>query len=221
MSARRSAWFAVATILAFVVAVASIMVGVQRLSGDKPRITLQMGSESVLPSLSPNPSVTHKAKPSPTGKQHAVPACRPTSLFIPAIHVRTTVLALGNDLPGRPAVPSNPTEVSWWKFGVVPGQHGNAAIQGHTWSQGDGVFDHLGDPEMKPGVVVIVQGKDCQVTLVVDTVRRHVNPNLSAAKVRAIYRPYGPSGVWLVTCGDYAGSGVYHSRIMVHASIKK
>jgi LPXTG-site transpeptidase (sortase) family protein len=202
-----------------VVAVAFIVAGARGLSGDKPRVSSPVGSESVQPSKSPNPSVTHKAKPSPTGKHWKAQACRPTGLSIPGINVRTDVLALGDDLPGRPAVPSNPTEVSWWKFGVVPGKHGNAAIQGHTWSQGDGVFDRLG--ELKRGDEVKIAGNGCSLTFVVDGIKPHVSPNLSAAQVRTIYRPYGPPGVTLVTCGDYAGKGVYHSRIVVHASIKK
>lgn len=186
------------------------MLAVRVSSRDETSIAGTPDLEVAQPSMSPSPSVTRTVKPTPAG----LSGCSPTGLSIPEIKVATSVLALGTDSQGRQSVPGNPTEASWWNGGVLPGQLGNAVFAGHTWSKGDGVFDRLA--ELKQDDIVVVHGKGCDVTFVVDIVQRHVPVNLPATQVAALYRTGGPSGIVLITCGDYS-SGAYHSRIVVHA----
>jgi LPXTG-site transpeptidase (sortase) family protein len=137
-------------------------------------------------------------------------------LSVGKIKVNTHVVATGLDDSGGQIVPHNPTEVSWFDEGAVPGQPGNAVFAGHTWSHGDGVFDRLS--ELSVGDVVSVRGNGCELTFQVATVQRHVPVNLSSNQVEELYSTDGPSGLVLFTCGDYS-NGEYHSRIVVEASL--
>jgi sortase (surface protein transpeptidase) len=139
-------------------------------------------------------------------------------LIIPPIGVNAVVLPL-EGVAGSPVPPDNPTEASWMSNGVIPGNPGAAPIQGHTWSSGDGVLDHLGDPEMKTGVEITVLGDNCRATFVVKQVWRHAPPNLSGMALARLYPVTGVPSLTVVTCGDFA-NGTYDSRIVVRAVLE-
>lgn len=177
-----------------------------------PASTTPTSSPTPIPSV---PAPTRSVQPQVSEQPDAQP-CLPVRLVIPRIGVDTLVLALGSTAEGVPAVPDNPTQVSWWKPGVIPGNPGVAGLQGHTWSTGDGVFDQL--PELRQGDVIKLYGADCQLTFQVDQVQRHVSPDLSGPQLAKYYRVSGEPGITLVTCGDY-NAGEYDSRIVVSASL--
>lgn len=179
-------------------------------SRDEIHVSNPTGLEVAQPSVSPEPGATLSVSPSA--------GCQPTTLSIGKINVDTHVLAVGIDSAGRQSVPNNPTDVSWWRDGSLPGQPGNAVFAGHTWSQGDGVFDRLS--ELNAGDLVVVHGKGCALTFAVTTVSRHVPVNLSSKQVEELYATSGPSGLVLITCGDYS-NGEYHSRIVVEANLSE
>lgn len=169
-----------------------------------------------LPSPTPSaPAPTLSTQPQVSESPEAHP-CLPSRLVIPRIGVDTVVLALGSTAEGVPAVPNNPTQVSWWQPGVVPGNPGAAGLQGHTWSAGDGVFDQLA--ELRHGDIIKLYGAHCQLTFRVDHVQRHLPPDLKGPELAKYYRVSGKPGVTLVTCGDYK-AGEYDSRIAVRASL--
>ncbi len=58
----------------------------------------------------------------------------PARLIIPAIDVNATVQHVGLDPAGTGEmdVPSNFTDVGWYRYGVRPGMHGSAVIAGHV-----------------------------------------------------------------------------------------
>ncbi|MSR78740.1 MAG: class F sortase [Candidatus Taylorbacteria bacterium] len=55
----------------------------------------------------------------------------PGQLVIPAIGVNTLIQSVGVDTVGRMGLPSNFTDVSWYKYGPRPGDSGSAVIAGH------------------------------------------------------------------------------------------
>jgi sortase A len=84
----------------------------------------------------------------------------PSRLLIPKIDVDTEVQHLGVTASGNMAAPSNFTDVSWYKFGAVPGAKGSAVMAGHEDNalSLDGVFKHLGDLAIGDSVFVVDEG---------------------------------------------------------------
>lgn len=150
-----------------------------------------------------------------TDSTHRVaPTARPpiAPLRVPALGIRrAAVIPVGIDAGGHLAVGPSISAVYTWRDGVRPGQPGSAVIAGHTWSKGAGVFDHLGS--MKVGQRFFVGRARFKVT------RVHRVRNMSSRQVRDLFSDRGRSRVVLITCGDRsAATGVYASRILVHAT---
>jgi LPXTG-site transpeptidase (sortase) family protein len=81
----------------------------------------------------------------------------PVELSIPAINVDAHVQDVGIGKTGNMAVPTNYTDVGWYRYGTVPGAVGSAVIDGHV-DNGfglDAVFKHIS--ELKPGDDIYVQ----------------------------------------------------------------
>jgi LPXTG-site transpeptidase (sortase) family protein len=206
VSAKR---FACTSVLSLGLALVFVVMTANASSRDEVAASHPKDPEASLVSVTPYPGATLIRKPS-AGE------CVANVLLVPEITVNTHVLALGTDSDGKQQLPDNPIEVSWWKGGAVPGQPGNAVFAGHTWSQGDGVFDRLS--ELSDGDIVKVRGDGCELAFVVDSVHPDVPANLPSNEVQALYSTTGPSGMVLYTCGDFDGRE-YHSRIVAHAHL--
>lgn len=79
------------------------------------------------------------------------PVESPSELIIPKIGVDAHIQHVGIAASGNMAVPTNYTDVGWYKLGTAPGQIGSAVIDGHV-DNGfgkDAVFKHLS--ELAPG----------------------------------------------------------------------
>lgn len=133
-------------------------------------------------------------------------------LRVPTLGISgATIIPVGIDARGQLAVGPSVRAVYTWSKGVRPGQPGSAVLAGHTWSQGAGVFDNLGT--MKIGDRFSVGRSAFRVTRV-QRVR-----SMSNQQVRDLFSDRGRARVVLITCGDRsAATGVYASRILVHAS---
>ncbi len=84
----------------------------------------------------------------------------PAQLIIPAIDVEARVQDVGLGKSGNMAVPSNFTDVGWYRYGPAPGQTGSAVIDGHV-DNGFGisaVFNRIN--ELKPGDDIFIETKD-------------------------------------------------------------
>src|SRR4051812_42948486 len=71
----------------------------------------------------------------------------PVQFSIPALTINAHVQQVGITAAGNMGVPSNFSDVGWYKNGVVPGHAGSAVIDGHV-DNGlglPGVFKHLGE----------------------------------------------------------------------------
>lgn len=103
-------------------------------------------------------------------------------------------------------------DVYLWRDGVLPGQLGSAALAGHTWSQGPGVFDDLGT--LLPGDRVAVGRNRFEVTRV-----RRVR-DVTREAVAQLFSDRGRARLALIPCGDRDNlTGVYRTRIIVNAKL--
>jgi LPXTG-site transpeptidase (sortase) family protein len=137
----------------------------------------------------------------------------PARIVIPDVKVDAAVLQVGTTAAGAQDVPHSLTATGWWKDGQQPGQPGNAVIVGHTASKADGVFDNLADVEK--GDRITVRGKKGKVDYRV-TSEHEVKVEKFAAESDRIYRKTGPSGLVLMTCGDWNGKR-YETTVIVYA----
>jgi len=66
-------------------------------------------------------------------------------LIIPVINVNAKIQYLGVTSNGEMEIPSNATDVGWFKLGPRPGERGSAVIAGHLDGENDkvGVFINL------------------------------------------------------------------------------
>lgn len=86
-------------------------------------------------------------------------AAQPDRLTIPEIGVDADIQYVGITAGGNMGVPSNFTDVGWYKYGTVPGQLGSAVIDGHVDNAIglDGVFKNL--EKLRVGDEVFVETK--------------------------------------------------------------
>ncbi|MBX4197873.1 class F sortase [Candidatus Parcubacteria bacterium] len=81
---------------------------------------------------------------------------RPKALSIPRLEVDAQVQHVGMARSGRMAVPTNYTDVGWYRYGVSPGQSGNAVFAGHL-DNGfgrPGVFNRLQELEVNDDIFI-------------------------------------------------------------------
>lgn len=166
--------------------------------------------------------------PSGTLAQHKAPAVAdiptgdyPVRLQIPSLSIDANIQRVGIAASGRMAVPSNYSDVAWYKYGPQPGELGSAVIDGHV-DNGlglDGVFKHLGDIQVgddlyvrtKSGATLRFAVSDIQ-----DYPYQQVPTDL-------IFNQKDGSRLNLITCeGNWvAGDKTYDKRLVVFATLKQ
>ncbi|HEX3488977.1 MAG TPA: class F sortase [Streptosporangiaceae bacterium] len=158
----------------------------------------------------------------PTGR--ALPEVgysRPVQVSIPAIGVRASVVALGENPDGTVAVPplSEPSLVSWFDRGPTPGQLGPAALYGHVAvaATGPAVFYRLNT--LAPGDTVQVTRANHQVA--VFRIYRIATYRKDAFPTRTVYGPTSGAQLRLITCGGPfdAATGSYLDNIVAFARL--
>ena len=150
------------------------------------------------------------------------PRSRPLdwTLSIPDIGVRANVIRLGGPPTGAISVPTfgEVWDVGWYRYGAVPGDHGNALLLGHVDTyMGPAVFYDL--YELRPGdIVSVILGRDDTKRFEVHWVKEVLKSHFPASRVLG-----GAEGrhLWLVTCGgqfDYVTRS-YLSNIVVYTTL--
>ncbi|MGJ9422413.1 class F sortase [Aeromicrobium sp. CF3.5] len=137
----------------------------------------------------------------------------PDRLEIASLRIDAPVASVGTLPNNAQEVPTALDETGWWRDGSQPGAQGNAVIVGHTASDDDGVFDRLVD--IGEGDEIIVSGT--KGSRAFDVVQTDVIPVDDFASVAAdVYKTTGPSGLVLMTCGDWNGTE-FETTVIVHA----
>lgn len=127
----------------------------------------------------------------------------PITLRIPKIGVDAPVESVGLDATGAMATPTTPFRVAWYDGGPLPGQPGNAVIDGHLDSAiyGRAVFWNLA--ELTPGDRIQVEMPgDRWLSFVVQRVA--VYP-YNEAPIQEIFGPAPTPRLNLITC-----SGIFN-----------
>ena len=140
---------------------------------------------------------------------------QPIHLWIPKLHVSTSVLVLGLNPDGSVQVPPNTIQVGWYKYGPTPGQRGSSVILGHVDSyRGVGVFFYL--DTLRPGDQVLVRLADRQIArFSVIGLREYTKAQFPE---NIVYGSRSYSALQLVTCGGVFDhqTGHYLSNIVVY-----
>lgn len=167
---------------------------------------------AALPTASPTPDSILQA-----GRAIVAPPTPPVRLLIPKIGVDAAVESVGLDAQGNMAIPARTDEVAWYSPGAIPGDVGNAVIDGHLdWYNGPAVFWSLGS--LRVGDVLTVRRQDgSQKTFKVDS----TSLMRWDAPTDSLFTRSGPPTLTLITC---AGSwdkqkATYTQRLVVHASL--
>lgn len=81
----------------------------------------------------------------------------PSRLIIPKLEIEADVQRLGVTRSGNMAAPNNFTDVSWYKYGTVPGFKGSAVMAGHVDNalSTPAVFYNLKDLEIGDDIYVV------------------------------------------------------------------
>ena len=147
------------------------------------------------------------------------PSDFPTRVRIPALGIDAIVQHVGVNAKGNMAVPTNFTDVGWYKYGPAPGESGSAVIAGHV-NNGlglSGVFEHLSD--IKPGDDIFVSRADGSEVRFVAVGQRAYPYNDAPAEV--IFNPSGSVRLNLITCeGKWVKEDkTYDQRLVVFAKL--
>lgn len=164
------------------------------------------------PSLStPVAAATKVAQEAPK----AAPAqLAPWRLSVPGISVDAAIQTVGLAKDGNMDVPTNYTDVGWYKQGPKPGEVGNAVLAGHLndGASTAGVFQNLS--KLKVGDYIYIKDGDKQQRfLVLET----QNYNVNNAPLNKIFGSSTERRLNLITCsGDWDKSKQeYNQRLVV------
>jgi LPXTG-site transpeptidase (sortase) family protein len=138
---------------------------------------------------------------------------RPVRLVATRLDLDARVLAVGLD--GAVLVPpDDPSVVGWWRDGALPGsRRGTVLLAGHSWQEGDGVFDHLGDLARGDRIVVVTRRGRVDYEVEVTTTYSH---EALARVAGRLFSHEVASQLVATTCTDYR-DGAYHANTVVVA----
>ncbi len=157
---------------------------------------------------------------SSTTKAVSTPDSWPVRLSIPSLGVAANVQAVGVGKTGNMAVPTNYTDVAWYKGGTSPGHIGSAVFDGHV-DNGfglDGVFKHLGDIAI--GAHILVTTKD-GTTYTYGVDRTEAYP-YDAVPTDTIFHSDDAAHLVIITCDGVwiSGKKTYDHRLVVYATLQ-
>ena len=117
-------------------------------------------------------------------------------LVIAKIGVDAKIEARGLDANRNMLTPRDYRDVAWYNLGPMPGQAGNALLNGHVdWWTGSAVFTRLS--ELRAGdKLTVVRADGTRMTFKV-TGRRVVTAN---ARVASLFAPSKTASLTLITC---------------------
>jgi LPXTG-site transpeptidase (sortase) family protein len=143
----------------------------------------------------------------------------PSRLVIPSLNIDAKVQKVGVKSNGNMGVPTNFTDVAWYKDGTIPGQIGSAVIDGHVDNGLSlaGVFKHL-DSIQKGDDVYVVTEKGTKLHFVVTATDLYDYKNTPND---LIFNEKGAARLRLITCtGDWVGAErTYNKRLVVTAEL--
>jgi sortase (surface protein transpeptidase) len=143
----------------------------------------------------------------------------PMSLTIPSIGVHTKIEYVSVDKDGNMDIPKDPANVAWFRPGTIPGNPGNAVMDGHLDWYGvkQAVFYFL--DKLKPGDRAYVRddkGRDRAFVVTANTTCVY-----NKCPLTDIYGPTGVTRLNLITCAGVfnRASQNYDKRTVVYTEM--
>ncbi len=175
---------------------------------------IPLASEETL--LLPNIDTTVAEDPSTTTPPTPV---HPARVIIPSLGVDAKVTDVGITEKGLMDVPKNFTDVGWYKYGSMPGEVGNAVLDGHlnNGSTIDGVFKNLA--KLSVGDSIFVVGDDGRK---LEFVMKESKLYDRDASTEEIFTKDGPPELRIITCeGKWLIAKRTHERRRVVTAVLK
>ncbi|MBE1494011.1 sortase (surface protein transpeptidase) [Amycolatopsis lexingtonensis] len=149
-----------------------------------------------------------------------LPRSDPTSVEVPKIGAKSSLVALGLNPDGTLEVPpvSKPMQAGWYSLGPTPGEAGPAVLVGHVdGNRQKGIFYRL--REVAPGDRVLVTRKDG--TTLTFVVARTQQIDKDEFPSDAVYGDTPDPQLRLITCGGSFDRSVhsYRDNIIVYAKL--
>jgi sortase A len=156
-----------------------------------------------------------------TTSLEAASSTLPVRVSIPSLGVDATIQRVGISRHGTMAVPTNYTDVGWYKYGTIPGHKGSAVMAGHL-DNGfglPGVFKNLSTLKNGDEVIVTEQNGEKLHFKVVDT---GTIDSLST-DTQTIFKGDGQARLNLITCEGtwHPESKSYSERRVVYTVLDR
>ena len=161
-----------------------------------------------------SPTLAYRAPSRTVSPQEA-----PQRLRIPALNIDAAIQYVGITKKGEMGVPSNYSDVAWYKYGPVPGQVGSAVIDGHV-DNGlglSGVFKRLSNIQIGDDVYVDTKKGSTLHFVVVDI---ELYP-YQQAPTETIFNRSDAARLNLITCEGVwiKGDKTYDQRLVVYTML--
>lgn len=172
---------------------------------------------------SPNSSLANFfANPSYSNKTTPLSSEIPKKLRIPSIGVDALVQEVGVTANGQMGIPTNFTDVAWFKLGPKPGEPGSAVIDGHldTVRDANAVFKDLS--KLKYGDVIYIE--DALGQTLKFKVTETASYDIKNAPVNKIFDYNTPvAKLSLITCDGVWNQKErnYNQRFVVYSELTK
>lgn len=157
--------------------------------------------------------------PGAIAASEAAPADAPVRLRIEKLGVDAKVQHVGVAKSGNMAVPTNYTDVGWYRYGTAPGFLGSAVMDGHV-DNGlalPGVFKRLSD--LRPGDELVVEAASgAERRFAVVDVETY---NYKEVPKEKLFTRTDAAWLNLITCDGtwIAGERTYDRRLVVYAKL--
>lgn len=191
-----------------------------------PRLLLSPAHHVSKPQAEQEPTRPKKRLPPPPPVQRPLAAAEasdvaadPTAIRIPLLGINQRVVELG--VSGTTLqVPTQYSDVGWWRDGPAPGERGATVMVGHVDSEtGPAVFYQLSG--LRRGDRIVVRSEDnSRSVFAVHKVVAYARDEFPSGRV---YRSDGKPALHLVTCGGSFDTeiGQYTSNVVAFAPLIK
>lgn len=186
-----------------------------RLNSLRSSAGLEIGQRLAVPGRSHGNSREQHRQGAGSAPAHGLAA--PVSVSIPRLQLHQDLIEL-NVTGGTLEVPTNYSDVGWWRDGPSPGEHGSAVLVGHVDSKtGPAVFYelsaiHIGDP------IVVRHADGTKSKFRVSNATLYPRESFPSSTV---YREHGRPTLTLLTCGGIYDrtAGHYDGNLVVTAHL--
>ncbi len=187
------------------------------LSSDQARERLQAPESSGPPPSRPSTTITPLITSSVGSAPRTSSEEPPTTVTIGSLGVTLPVQPVGIAADGQMALPPNPSEVGWYRFGPSPSSpEGAVVLAAHVDSRTYGPGPLARAAALAPGSTIVVATGGRSISYTVTDVIAVEKKDLDLA---LIFDRTGPPRLHLVTCGgEYVRGQGWTSNVTVIAS---